>query len=194
MTHQEHAQTIVNQSLLANPCLAFKPGDQVIVCKPPSKLLKTTTDGPLILLNQIGNRIWRAAKLQHNSLVLTTHEYPVAWLKHYRPSSIVEGLPNAPPTSRIASDQLIRNDMVIILDKHADTKQLHVGRIQSNDPDNKRIFLQLYSPNRLGEFFSTEIFRYIPWDQIVAGKFKLQSRTIPENIQQAILTFLGGVM
>jgi hypothetical protein len=71
---------------------------------------------------------------------------------------------------------------------------LHMYQVMKNDADRKQIFGNLWLPNRLGEFFSTETFRYLNWENIVIGKLKLRLRTIPEPLQKAKLTFPGGVM
>ena len=178
--------------LATNPDINFKPGDVVVVVKPGSGIRKTSTFGPYILLNLIGSRIWRAFRMESSSSA-TVFEYPVDWLKHYKPIPELSGTTFSPPIANPGNaTTMTKNDLFL-----AKTSPTAVGLFQviSVDRDGERIFCAVWRPNRLLEFFKTEETCYVAFAMVIFTKIKLSARTIPDCVNQVAAQFFKrGVM
>ena len=184
---EEVSQTTVNRSaLLTNASLMFQPGDMVIAIRG-----RKGTDGPYILLNQIASNIWRMFRLE-DGLTVSIAEFPVSLLKKYSPCDLIKGLPCEPPIPDNDPSKLKRHDFVIA--KNSDDGPISVGLFQvlTTDPNAQNITAKIWRPNQLLEFFQTEALTTIPWRNILLSRFKLSSRMIPEPIQKAVFSLLGG--
>jgi hypothetical protein len=127
-----------------------------------------------------------------SGLTVSIAEYPTSMLKKYDPCEMIKGLPCQPPIPDYEPSKLTRHDFVVA--KNSEEGPITVGLYQvlTVDPASQSVVAKVWRPNQLLEFFQTEALVTIPWQNILLSKFKLSSRMIPEPVQKAVFSLLGG--
>ena len=191
---EEMSQATVNHSaLLKKASLIFSPGDMVIVITSGRGTIAKANlaNGPFILLNLIASNIWRMFKLE-DGLTISVAEYPVSMLKKYQPCDLIKGLPCQPPIPHNDPSKLKRNDLIIARNSDDFPPTVGLFKILTVDPAAEQVIAKVWRPNQLLEFYETEALATIPWKCIILSRIKLGSRMIPEPVQKAIFSLLGG--
>jgi hypothetical protein len=188
---EELAQTTaITSALLVKASLTFQPGDLVIVVKGAKIGTATTVDGPYVLLNLIGSNIWRMFRLE--GLAVYCVEYPVSMLKIYRPSPLIKDFPCQPPIPDQDPSKLKRHDFLIARDSEENPPTVGLFQALTIDQSAQTVTARCWRPNQLMEFFQTDTLVVIPWKFIILSRFKLSSRMVPDAIQKAAFSLLGG--
>ena len=178
------------QSSSNNPDILLRPGDMVIRTTPARGISSTISDGPYMLLNQVGSNIWRMFKLE-DGLISTIIECPTALLQRYVCVPEMRGFPGAPPVPNSEPSEFKKNDM-FVAKIETTSESIALYQVEINDVDSKKILARNWRPNSLMQFFCTDKTSIIPWSNVILGKLKLQQRMISQPTQQAIFTLLGG--
>ena len=185
----ESLQNVDNSSFLSSRIVGFQPGDLVIIIR-KSAIQPQKIDGPYVLLSRVGSNIWRMFRLEEGLMVSVT-EAPEAILKRFEIHPSVEGFPVKPPIPVKNPSILKRNDYIIIKNSDQTIPSVSLYQVRSNDVTSAKVTARLMRPNQLMEFYATDRFKIIQYEDILLSNFKLSNRLLSEPVQQIISTLLG---